>query len=95
MVLFDIMEILEGVPSFFDEKIEEALFVIIKYEDTYFGVILSELVNTKELSREEVIQVSDTKEFYKGTFKYDEQIVYILDFKKIIERSIIFISFPL
>ncbi len=87
IVLFDIMEILEESSTFPNKGIEDALFVIVKYEDTYFGILLNELINTKELLKKEIVQVPQTKEFYKGTFRYNAQMVYILDLAKIIEHT--------
>ncbi len=87
VILFDILEILGGKTPFSQDEINNKLIVVVKYEEDHFGIIVSDLVDTYSIRKQMIADITETKEFYKGTFEFKNKIVSILDIEKIIEST--------
>ncbi len=87
VILFDILGVLENNDIFDPKNIKGHTIIILKYDEDFFGIIISELIETISIPKEKTLFTPELGEFYKGTFKYKDKTVSILDIKQIINST--------
>ncbi len=87
IILFDIINVLEGTNSHNNDELSTCMITILKYDEDFFGVIVDELLDTVKIAKSKITFTPDAKEFYKGTFKHKDKSVSILNIEEIVKST--------
>ncbi len=87
VILFDILEILENNNIFNSKNIEGSPIIILKHNEDFFGIIITDLIETISFPKNKISFAPELEEFYRGTFKYKDKVVLLLDIDKIIGHT--------
>ncbi len=87
VILFDVLGVLTTKGAFVSGNIDGYTIIILKYKEDYFGIIINDLIETVSVLKEKILSVPEGKEYYKGTFKYKDKTVSILNIEQIIEST--------